>query len=193
MKTNNPFEALRTGSKEKKSYQWYQAQIRKLGLNSLTPEKTLDSGIGKLVNKVEIGKMYLFMYSPKMFKTLPYYDEFPLVMPFNAIKGGFAGLNLHYVPPLLRMKLLDSMLKLSDTPTLTKTTKLRMSWDIVGNFSRFPETRACVKRYLLPHVQSRFLEINPQDWKAAILLPVESFQNETKSNVYQISRELIDA
>ena len=194
MKTKkNPFEQMRPDGKGKKSYQWYQAQIRKLGLNALTPNKALDSGIGKLVNNVEPGKMYLFMYNPKMSAKLPYYDNFPLVLPFNTIKGGFLGLNLHYLPPLLRMKLLDSLMKLADKPSLSDTTKLRMSWNIIGNFSRFPEVIPCVKRYLFPHVQSRFLEVNPEDWRAAIFLPLESFQGESKSTVYQLSRDKIDA
>ena len=107
---NNPFEQMRPDGKDPKSYQWYQSQIRKLGLNTLTSNKTLTSGIGKLTSNIEPGKMYLFMYNPKMAAKLSYYDEFPLVLPFNVIKGGFLGLNLHYLPPLLRMKLLDELL-----------------------------------------------------------------------------------
>ena len=190
---NNPFEQMRPDGKDPKSYQWYQSQIRKLGLNTLTSNKTLTSGIGKLTSNIEPGKMYLFMYNPKMAAKLSYYDEFPLVLPFNVIKGGFLGLNLHYLPPLLRMKLLDELLKLADTTTLSKTTEIRMSWNIISNFSRFPEVKPCVKQYLFPNVQSRFLQINPQDWRAAIFLPVESCQGESKTTVYQLSREKIDA
>jgi hypothetical protein len=192
-KKQNPFEQMRPDGKGVKSYQWYQAQIRKLGLNTMTANKALESGIGKLTSNIEPGRMYLFMYNPKMAAKLPYYDEFPLVMPFNVIKGGFLGLNLHYLPPLLRMKLLDELMKLADKPTISNTTQLRMSWNIIGNFSRFPEAKPCVKRYLYPNIQSRFLEINPQDWRAAIFLPVESFQGETKSSVYQLSKQNIDA
>lgn len=184
---------MRTDGKGVKSYQWYQSQIRKLGLNSMTPDKAMESGIGKLVKNIEPGKMYLFMYNPKMAAKLPYYDEFPLVMPFNVVKGGFLGINLHYLPPLLRMKLLNELLKLSDTPKISKTTLLRMSWNVIGNFSRFPEVKPCVKRYLYPNIQSRFLEVNPEDWRAAIFLPLESFQGESKTSVYQLSREKIDA
>lgn len=190
---NNPFEQMRPDDKGKKSYQWYTAQIRKLGLNSLNPNNALQSGIGKLVSNLMPGKMYLFMYNPKMGATLPYYDEFPLVLPFNVIKGGFLGLNLHYLPPLLRAKLLEELMKLADTKKLSNTTYLRMAWNVIGNFSRFPEVKPCVKRYLYPNVQSRFLEINPQDWRAAIFLPLESFQGESKSAVHRLSREKIDA
>jgi hypothetical protein len=195
MKVNkkNPFEQIRPDGKGKKSYQWYQGQIRKLGLNTLTPNKALDSGIGKLVSNVMVGKMFLFMYNPKMRDTLPYYDEFPLVLPFNVVKGGFLGLNLHYLPPLLRMNLLNNLMKLADTPRISKNTQLRMSWNIIGNYSRFPEVKPCVKTYLYPHVQSRFLEINPHDWRAAIFLPLESFQKESKSTVHKLSKDIIDA
>lgn len=184
---------MRPDGKGEKSRQWYQAQIRRLGLNTLTPNKALSSGIGNLVTNVEPGKMYLFMYNPKLKGILPYYDEFPLVLPFNKIPGGFLGINLHYLPPLLRMKLLDSLLKLADTSTMNNRTKLQMSWNIIGDFSRFPEVKPCVKKYLFSNVQSRFLSVNPQDWRAAIFLPLESFQGESKSTVHKLSREKINA
>jgi hypothetical protein len=193
MRKNNPFQQMRLDDTGKKSYQWYISQIRKLGLNNITPNKALNSGIGKLVTRLNPGKMYLFMYDPKLKSTLPYYDTFPLIFPFNVIKGGFVGLNLHYLSPLLRSKLLNELLTLANTKTLTDATYLRMSWNVIGNYSRFPEVKPCVKQYLYNHVRSRFLEINPQDWQSAIFLPLDSFEKQSRNTVHRLSREIINA
>jgi hypothetical protein len=65
------------------------------------------------------------------------------------------------------------------------------NWDMLKNASRFPEVKPCVKRYLTTQMQSRFLKINPQDWKAAIFLPVEDFNKASRQKVYRDSREMI--
>lgn len=195
MLKENPFATIRSETGQGntvKSYQWYMKRIRELGLNKIKPRTALTSPIGELVSTVRWGDMYLFMYDPENKNKLPYYDMFPLVIPFRVVKGGFLGLNLHYLPPLLRMKLLGRLTKLADTPTLSDATRLRMTWNIIKNVGRFPEVRPCVKRYNLPFVRSRFLKINPEDWKAAILLPIETFQNATKTTVFQRSEEIID-
>ena len=57
------------------------------------------------------GRMNLFVYDPKYKKTLPFYDTFPLVLPLETIKGGFMGLNFHYLPYPLRFRLLERMQK----------------------------------------------------------------------------------
>ena len=53
------------------------------------------------------GNMYMFFYDPKYKETLPYYDGFPLIIMLGPAKGGFMGLNLHYLPPAVRARLLD--------------------------------------------------------------------------------------
>lgn len=194
MPIKNPFEQIRRDADKGstvKSYQWYMNQIRKLGLNTKKPREVLRSPIGELVSGVRWGDMYLFMYDPKTKARLPYYDKFPLVLPFRVISGGFYGLNLHYLPPMLRMRLLGRLLRLTNEKELSEATRIRMNWDILNNVSRFPEVRPCVKRYLTPHVRSRFLRVNPEDWKAAIMLPIETFVGIDKQEVYDESTDFI--
>ena len=51
----------------------------------------------------------MFVYGPKHAKKLPYYDTFPLVLPLERYSDGFLGMNFHYLPIPLRMRLLDRM------------------------------------------------------------------------------------
>lgn len=168
------------------------SQIRNLGLNTMRPEKAMKSEIGQLVNRVDWGNMYLFMYDPKLKNVLPYYDQFPLVLPFRLIPDGFLGLNLHYLRPLLRMKLLGNLMQLATNNKYNRNTRIQMSWSILNNAARFPEVFPCVKRYKYTHVKTRFLKVNPKDWNAAILLPIETFRGDSKTNVHHYSQEMIN-
>ena len=63
----------------------------------------------KLNSRPSQGRLNLFFYDPKFKKTLQqqgYYDTFPLVLPLEPIKGGFMGMNFHYLPPAMRFTLL---------------------------------------------------------------------------------------
>lgn len=188
--TANPFEQIRASKRDiVKSYDWYVRQIKNLGATRMRPSSMLKSEIGVLTNKLQVGRMYLFMYDPKLKATLPVYDRFPLVLPFTKTEDGFIGLNLHYLPYLLRAKLLGALLKLADKKDKTHPRmKLKMSWALIDSASRYPGVHVCVKRYLTHHIRSNFLEINPIDWRAAIFLPIEDFQKKSKDEVFRQSR-----
>ena len=55
-----------------------------------------------------VGSMYLYIYDPKTKDKLPIWDTCPLVFPMEFYDDGFLGLNMHYLTPLARKKLLDS-------------------------------------------------------------------------------------
>ena len=168
----------------RKSQSWFTSEIKKLG--TTTPQKVLRDG--QLVSTLMPGNMYLFYYDPKHKDTLPYYDRFPLVLPFMKAKGGFYGLNFHYLPPILRVKLLDRLMMFSTTKTLTEQTRLRFKYQLIAGSSKFQWAQPCVKMYLNSHVQSRFVMVDPKDWVTAMMLPVERFVNANKYSVWRDSR-----
>tara|TARA_R110002074_G_scaffold123683_1_gene259453 strand:- start:72326 stop:72898 length:573 start_codon:yes stop_codon:yes gene_type:complete len=188
----NPFEKIRANSNDQqKSFDWYMRQVREVAKRISSPSKVLNSEIGELTQKLDMGSMYLFKYDAKHKDTLPYYDGFPLCLPIEPAPGGFYGMNLHYLPHGLRAQLLGKLLETADNSALSSDTKMAYNWDMLKNASRFAEVKPCVKRYLTVQMQSRFLKINPQDWKAAIFLPVENFKGASKAQVYTDSREMI--
>jgi hypothetical protein len=68
-------------------------------------------------------------------------------------------------------------------------TKLRISYEYLASASKAFEATPCIKRYLFGHIQSRFLEINADEWDIAAMLPVESFVGASTSKVYADSRK----
>ena len=89
-----------------RSNSWYKGQVNRIASGTTARELFRQ---GKLARRPSVGRLNLFGYNPKLRKTLPYYDIFPLVLPLEAISGGFMGMNFHYLPPLLRMRLLERM------------------------------------------------------------------------------------
>lgn len=123
-----------------------------------------------------IGKLYFFKYDPKMKKTLPIYDIYPLVFPIEPYSDGFLGLNLHYLSGGERAGLVNRLREYSSNKKNNETTRLRLSYDLLASTKRLSsETRPCIKRYLFTHVRSRFIEITANEWDKVIELPLELF------------------
>lgn len=143
-------------------------------------------------SQIRPGFMYLFQYNPKMKEELPYYDRFPLIFPFEAQEGGFLGMNLHYIPPLYRARLMDSLYSLLNNDRYDETTKIRASYAFLNSAARYKYFKPCVKRYLYSHVQSKFLLIPANEWDIALFLPLERFAKKTKTQVHRDSRAFIN-
>lgn len=122
-----------------------------------------------------IGKMYFFTYDPLHKKTLPYYDRFPLVFPISMYDDGFLGLNLHYLDTSLRLLLLDRISDYRNTKAITEKTRLHLTYDTIAGTSKLALAEPCVKRYLYSQVRSKFIEVYPDEWDQAVLLPLARF------------------
>ena len=144
-----------------------------------------------LTNRIEIGKMYMFSYDPKTKKDLPYYDTFPLIFPFNTAPDGFMGINLHYLPYILRAKLMDLLYNYVNDPKLDDTARLKITYSILSGAATHKYIKPCVKRYLTSQIRSKFINIVPVEWDIALFLPVENFQKANKTKVWADSKKMI--
>lgn len=174
----------------KKSRTWFEQQVLLLNRQRITPQRVLNSDEQQLKSRVFPGFMYMFMYDPKYKETLPYYDRFPLVLPYGTFKGGYIGLNLHYLPYALRVRLLDNLLLFRNNSKMNETTKIQYSWQLIDGVSRYKLAQPCIKQYLLDHVRSPFRKIDSNDWATAMMLPVERFVGATKEQVWADSRRI---
>ena len=123
-----------------------------------------------------IGKMYFFQYDPKTKDKLPRWDKFPLVFPIERYVDGFLGLNLHYLTPDERERILGQLIKFASAKNMTERTKLKLSYDLINSTKRLNTlARPCVKRYLFTHVRSKFVEIPATEWDRVVQLPLAVF------------------
>jgi len=168
-----------------KARAWLRSKVKDLSVS----RTALMRNNSRLKTNSIIGKMYFYFYDPKLKDVLPYYDKFPLVVPIDEYADGFIGLNLHYIHPKQRMILLDKLSETLNNDKYDDTTKFRISYAYLKAASKIYEATPCLKKYLYKHVQSRFLEINSNEWDIAALLPAENFIGASTSKVYAESRK----
>ena len=167
-----------------KSTDWYRNKIREFG----TPTSLDLIRDGKQASNPFFGRLNMFIYDPKLKKTLPYYDTFPLVLPLEDYNDGFLGLNFHYLPIPLRMRLLDKVVDFSNNTKFDKTTRLNVSYNAL---KRSKIIRPTIKRYLAGRVKSRFRRIDADEFTVATLLPVARFKKGSQAEVYRDSRKML--
>ena len=170
--------------------------FRSLARNTVTasPAKiTRTAPKAQIVRRPDLGFMYHFFYDPKTKAKLPYYDRFPLIFRISPDiqKGSFLGINLHYLNPRLRARLMDQLYTVSTDKRFDEKTRLRINYNILNRASKFRFFRPCVKRYLLSNVRSRFVKINSDTWDLALFLPTERFIKANKTKVFRDSREAV--
>jgi len=138
-----------------------------------------------------LGGMYMYEYMAKHRDTLPYYDRLPLIFPYKKVKGGFYGLNLHYIDLKSRAKLMDALYDTANNKKYDETTRLKISYKILDGAAKYKAFKPCVKRYLTSQVQSKFLYIFPSEWDIALFLPTERFTGASKTKVFSDSRKMM--
>lgn len=176
-------------AKEQQSRMWYRDTASKF---KTVNEKSLMRGdTDRIRSQPTIGHMYMFYYDAKHKETLPYFDRFPMIFPYKKVRGGFMGINLHYLPHILRAKLMDSLYDISSNDKYDETTKLRLSYDVLSGAAKYKWFKPCNKHYLTSQVRSRFLYVYPAEWDIALWLPLERFQGASKSTVWADSKKLI--
>lgn len=185
------YEAFRAGitPRTEQSRAWFMDKVKdmkNINRNTLMKEEPI-----QLKNRQVIGSMFMFFYDPKHKETLPYYDSFPLVIVLKPAPGGFLGLNLHYLPPVLRAKFLDSILDVTNNKRYDESTKFNLTYKMLESASKYKYFKPCIKHYLTDHVRSRFAMVQAPEWEIATFLPAADFQKATTREVYRDSRAMI--
>ena len=168
-----------------KSANWYRNAA------SLVADRASASKLmrdGKLLGRPSAGRMSMFYYDPKTKSKMPFYDIFPLVLPVDVFKGGFVGLNFHYLPYPLRFKLLQDLQQYTSNGKFDSSTKLQVGYsNLKGNSLIRPD----VKKYLWRQVQSNFLRVDVDEMAIACSLPVAQIQGARLGKVFAYSRRKI--
>jgi len=171
--------------------EWFRNAAREVSSINTNRMMRDPQNLVSAIDAKSIGKMYMFFYDPKLKKQLPYYDTFPLIFVIGPAQGGFLGINLHYLPPVLRAKLMNAIYQTINNKRYDSSTKLKISYEILSSASRYRYFKPCVKHYLNDHVQSKYLNIEPRNWDSALMLPTERFKKATASKVWEDSRGMI--
>ena len=172
----------------KESREWFMKKakvLKGISREALMKEEPLSSS-GRQI----IGSMQMFFYDPKFKETLPYYDRFPLAIIVKPAKGGFLGLNLHYLPPILRAQFLDALMD-NVTSKKSEDAKFKLTTRLLASASNLEYYKPCIKHYLTTNVQSKFAEVKAPEWEIATFLPTALFEKADRRKVYNDSRRML--
>ena len=167
-----------------KSTEWFRDKIREFG----KPTGMNLIRDGKKAARPFYGNLNMFFYDPKLKAKLPYYDTFPLVLPIERYNDGFLGINLHYLPMGLRIRLLDRLVDFSNNTKFDESTKLDVDYSKLKTINLI---KPALKRYLAGRVKTQFRRIDADEFTVAVLLPVARFKKASASEVYADSRRMI--
>ena len=167
-----------------RSTDWFRDKIKEFG----QPGAMDLIRDGKQKNTPFFGRLNMFFYDPKLKKTLPYYDRFPLVLPLERYSDGFLGINFHYLPINLRIRLLDRMVDFSNNTEFDESTTLDVDYTGVKGIRLVKPT---LKRYLSGRVKTNFRRIDADEFTVATLLPVQRFRKASDQEVYRDSRKML--
>lgn len=137
--------------------------------------------------KPRIGDMVVFNYSPKGHDRLPYWDRFPLIFIVDVKEDRFHGINLHYLPPILRLKLIANLKTTNTDNRYDDKTRIRVNYKMLKQAVRFREFAPCYKEYVFHGLKSRFIKVHSSEWDIASLLPVAQFAHKQPNQVFSES------
>ena len=178
-------------AKSQAARSWYRDAAGKLMSKITSGQAIRRTEESRKVDDMELGYMYAFSYDPKFKKTLPYYDVFPLIFPVEFQNDGFLGINFHYLPPVLRARLMDALYPNLTNKKYDDTTRMRISYGILQSASKYRFFKPTLKKYLRTQLRSQFLEIHVNEWDIALFLPTESFRKADSEKVWADSRKKI--
>ena len=183
-------QAFRAGvpARTDKSRKWFQRKIKELG--KVQPRKVLKDTALHKTNKPLIGDMIMYFYDPKLKAELPYYDRFPLTIMVQPAKGGFHGLNLHYLNPTIRALFLDELMKLGPSKISETTRITKLKYRLLNGVAKYKEFKPCFKHYLMNHVDSRIVRVGMPEWEIAVFLPTQQFKKKSAQAVWAESRKI---
>ena len=177
---------LRDRSRE--ALDFFRGHVRNL---KISPQSFYKQTNLKKATRFLEGRMYTFFYDPKTKDKLPYYDRFPVILLLEANQNGFSGLNLHYIPPRYRVKLLNELYDFivtdDEEDDENMKTRIRVTYEILQSTAKMKFFKPCYKRYLTSHIEGRALEIIPEYWDIMAMLPVGRFEKESVRKVYSES------
>ena len=183
-------EAFRKGisPRTRESREWFRRRVQRL--TRVSREQLMKEPEVTRRATHSYGGMFMYFYDPKHKDKLPYYDRFPLTIPVEPAKGGFRGINLHYLPPVLRAKFLDALLNITNNKKYDESTKFNLTYNLLNGSRNTRYFKPCFKHYLLNHVKSRFAEVPAPEWEIATFLPTAQWEKSTAGRIYSDSRKI---
>lgn len=143
-------------------------------------------------SSINPGNIYFFSYNPLTKNNLPFYDMFPVTFCLQLEKGGFLGLNLHYLRPYNRAVFLNFLIDYADRTEWNTADISKILIDYTAAVKKIKNKgdwvakalKASIKKYYFKQFLSGSVRVPPKDWKIVPFLPLDRFVKATREEVY---------
>ena len=132
---------------------------------------------------VNIGQMFFFMYRAET-PNLPVWDAYPISIIISVSQDHFIGLNLHYIPPILRLLVLDELIKIDKDKRMPVNKRLGTKAIFLEKIKNDKVYAHCVKKYRRDKQRSPLLRIQPSEWITVSQLNLQKWIGD-KNAVYK--------
>ena len=135
------------------------------------------------------GQIFTFSYHAKHADTLAYWDRFPMMIFLDINKHShLLGLNLHYLPPPVRAKILGSLVSVITAKKLRHDTKLKITYAMVKSIKEYKPLQFAIKSYIPANIAGKMVRMQPSSWNHAIFFPSELFVGASTRQVWADSK-----
>lgn len=176
-------------NEKQSAFQWFKEALKSIKPNQAgkpADYTELLSNNKKTIKRRLIGQVLLFKYRAS--EKTKFYDQFPLVIVLGFDKGNIQGLNLHYVPPIDRIKLILMMNSLLFNEKEKDIQKIRVKILSLINKKIFAKyIGSVVNTYSVKNIQGKPKITSPKEWSYFAFLPV--FKGMSPSKVYAEVRQ----
>jgi hypothetical protein len=173
---------------QREAIKWFISTLR-ASQREQTNNQNLDPNLVLVNRRATVkfipGQIYFWRYDPKHKDTLAYYDTAPLVILLDIYEDGFLGINTHYLPYDLRIKLIKALLATITAKKWDHKTKANINYQMVKSLAKYDVARVAIKRYLFNHMRSKVVRIQAENWENVAYLPIEKFVKATSSKVWR--------
>lgn len=168
-------------TKSEAAIKWFYTMAKSKLTQKGIPKEAFNLRIN---GEVFIGGMFLYTYDPKWKDKLPWYDTLPVVIPIEIYDDGWLGLNIHYLPPMLRAKLMDRLIEYRKR-AFTPRAYMKVSYQFLKAVAKTELFAPCVHRYLGNHVTSNLIRVSDEYWEQVAMLPIQKFQKKSAQQVWR--------
>jgi hypothetical protein len=142
------------------------------------------------VSDIIPGTIMTYMYDAKNAETLEYWDRAPLIIFLDVQKNGnWLGLNLHYIEPRVRAKILGLLMKTVTAKKLRHDVRMRITYQMCQQIAAYKPLGFCLKSYIPQRITTKIVRIQPLDWQHAIFFPSDRFQKASNRKVWSDAKK----
>lgn len=122
--------------------------------------------------KPKIGDMVIFNYVSKGRLEDSKFNSFPMIFILSVSHDRIYGLNMLYLPPVLRNKVILQLTKSVAGLKLTDTTRGLMVANLLKSYKDVKLFAPCFREYKLDSIKSKFINIPTNNWGLSLKMPI---------------------